>query len=115
MGCEPTAVADESAGRSALNGGCPEWGNLGTPATKGYVMSAEPPVDIVDRYPRATVIEVADDFCDACGTARVRARVFVKLPSGRALGLCGHHGDQHRASLLEKGAVLVDHRTEDER
>lgn len=89
-------------------------GNLGAPATKGYAMSADPPVDIVDRYPRAVVIEVADDFCDACGTARVRACVYAKLPDGRTLGFCGHHGDQHYEALLEKGAQVVDHRQTDE-
>lgn len=70
----------------------------------------EAPVDIVDRYPRALVIEVEDDFCDACGTARVKARLYAKLPDGRTLAFCGSHGTQHFEALIEKGARLIDHR-----
>lgn len=70
----------------------------------------EPPVDIVDRYPRAVVIEVADDFCDACGTARVRAKLYAKLLDGRTLAFCHSHGTQHEAALRAKGATIIDRR-----
>ena len=73
----------------------------------------EPPVDIVDRFPepqRALVIEVEDDFCDACGTARVQARLYAKLPDGRTLGFCRSHGTQHHDALVAKGARIADHR-----
>jgi hypothetical protein len=70
----------------------------------------EPPVDIVDRYPRAVVIEVADDFCDACGTARVKAKLYAKLPDGRTLGFCHSHATQHEAALRERGATIIDRR-----
>jgi hypothetical protein len=73
-------------------------------------MLDEPPTDIVDRYPPAVVIEVDDDHCDACGTARVQARLYAKLPDGRTLAFCKHHGDQHFEALIEKGAKIADHR-----
>jgi hypothetical protein len=30
------------------------------------------------------------------------------MPSGTQLLFCGHHGNDHRASLLGAGAVLLD-------
>lgn len=45
------------------------------------------------------------DRCDSCG-----AQAFLKatMPSGTALLFCGHHGNEHRASLLASGASIHD-------
>ncbi len=45
------------------------------------------------------------DRCDRCGS---RAYVRATLPSGQDLLFCGHHGNEHRASLLVAGAALQD-------
>lgn len=55
------------------------------------------------------VIEVSEDICLACGTdAKVQAYVYAKYPSGVTAAFCVSHGRQHRASLIEKHAHIVD-------
>ena len=45
------------------------------------------------------------DRCDRCGA---QAYVRATLPSGSDLVFCGHHGNEHRASLLVAGAGIQD-------
>lgn len=59
------------------------------------------------------VIEVTDDTCLACDNntdapAAVRAYVYAKYPSGLTAAFCAHHGREHRASLIAKGATILD-------
>lgn len=71
----------------------------------------DPPVDIVDRFPRTVVIEVPDDFCHACGPgSKTRAYLYAKLPNGDGVAYCGHHGTAKLAELREQGADIVDNR-----
>jgi len=64
------------------------------------------PTDVVDQ---ATVIEVTTDTCDACPTiAHVKAFVFIRMPSGRSISMCAHHGARHRDALLNQDAIIID-------
>ena len=47
----------------------------------------------------------AADRCDRCGA---QAYVRATLPAGTELLFCGHHGNEHRPSLLVAGASLHD-------
>lgn len=56
-----------------------------------------------------TVVEVAEDTCDACpAIAQVHAYLYVELPSGRSLSLCAHHGTRHYDALILAGASIID-------
>jgi hypothetical protein len=71
-------------------------------------MSRKPePVDIVDRYPNQTVIEVAQDTCDACGA---QAFVYAEMPDGRTVSYCAHHGTAYWARLNEQAVKVIDFR-----
>lgn len=59
------------------------------------------------------VIEVTDDTCIACDNnkdapAFVRAYVYARYPSGLTAAFFAHHGLEHRASLIAKGATILD-------
>lgn len=71
-------------------------------------MLNHPPTDIVDTHPHTTIIEINDDYCDACGTARVPAKLYAQLPNQHTLAFCGHHGTQHLTALQAKGATIID-------
>lgn len=47
----------------------------------------------------------AVDRCDRCGA---QAYVRATLPAGTELLFCGHHGNEHRPSLLVAGASIHD-------
>lgn len=67
-----------------------------------------PPTDIVDRH-RAAIIEVDSDTCDACpADAKVQASVYIRMPSGGTVTMCGHHGERHRDALVAQGAEIID-------
>ncbi|MDF2578453.1 MAG: hypothetical protein K0S49_32 [Microbacterium sp.] len=89
--------------------------HLGTVATihEDVRMDTQPPIDIVDRNPRAVVIEVDRDYCDRCDI-NVPAKVYAQLPSGRGVAYCGHHGNEYLPGLLEAGATVIDLRHADE-
>lgn len=72
----------------------------------------EAPRDIVDRQP-PTVVEVEKDECARCDIP-VPAKVYAKLPSGRCIAYCGHHGTEYMAGLLEAGATIIDQRWHDD-
>jgi hypothetical protein len=72
----------------------------------------QPPQDIVDQ-PRATVIEVTRDYCGACDID-VPAKLYARLPSGKTLTFCRHHGTECLPGLLADGATIIDHRYLDE-
>lgn len=72
-------------------------------------MSEPAPVDIVDRYPNQTVIEVADDFCDTCGPG-TQAYVYVEMPDGKTLAYCAHHGTKYWKRLNEQASKVIDFR-----
>ena len=63
-----------------------------------------PPVDIVDRV---KVVEVEDDWCDTCGS---RAYVYAKMPSGRTVTYCAHHGTVYWDRLNAQASIVIDHR-----
>ncbi|MBT2485799.1 MULTISPECIES: hypothetical protein [unclassified Microbacterium] len=59
------------------------------------------------------VMEVAEDTCIACDNnpaapAKVRAFIYAKYQSGVTASFCAHHGHEHMAALLEKGAEILD-------
>ncbi len=77
------------------------------------MLDAEPPTDIVDRYPRASVIEITDDVCAACGRgSKTEPYLYARYPSGGTLALCGHHGTEKLAELLDAGCDIIDRRDE---
>lgn len=58
---------------------------------------------------RVVVVEAQDDYCIACGTdAKVQAYVYARYRSGVTAAFCASHGRQHRASLIEQHAHIVD-------
>ena len=63
--------------------------------------TATAPPPVLDAPAPLTLL----DRCDACG-----AQAFLRatLPGGGDLLFCGHHGNEHRASLLGAGAVIHD-------
>ncbi|MBW9093120.1 hypothetical protein JNB62_05445 [Microbacterium jejuense] len=68
-----------------------------------------PPQDIVDRIRPATVVEVVDDICHACGPgSKTRAYLYAKLPNGETRAYCGHHGTEKLPSLKEQRATIID-------
>ena len=62
-------------------------------------------MDTLTRVPTDTSPIAIADRCDRCGS---RAYVRATFPSGSTLLFCGHHGNEHRASLLVAGAGLHD-------
>jgi hypothetical protein len=54
--------------------------------------------------PDAVPLTMADR-CDRCSS---QAYVRATLPTGADLLFCGHHANEHRASLLVAGAVFHD-------
>jgi hypothetical protein len=44
------------------------------------------------------------ETCDRCGS---RALFIVTLSNGSTLTLCGHHGAEHAAALVEAGASVT--------
>lgn len=53
----------------------------------------------------AAVPLTALDRCDRCAS---QAYVRAMMPSGAELLFCGHHVNEHRASLLVAGASFYD-------
>jgi hypothetical protein len=76
-------------------------------------MDHHPPVDIVDQHTQTTIIEVERDYCDACDID-VPAKLYAKLPSGKTLTFCRHHGTEYLPGLIADGATIIDHRYLDE-
>lgn len=73
-------------------------------ATETEVQRMESPLRVLN----------ANDRCDRCGA---QAYFAAKLPSAAEvpnpgeLLLCGHHGEEHLASLMAAGAeIIVDNR-----
>ena len=60
---------------------------------------------VVDTPTAPAAALTAHDRCDRCGA---QAYLRATLPGGTELLFCGHHGNDHRASLLGAGAVLLD-------
>lgn len=55
------------------------------------------------------VIEVDRDECDECPhDAHVQACVYAKMPSGRSIAFCMHHGRENLIALHEQGATVID-------
>ena len=52
-----------------------------------------------------TTTLTALDRCDRCGS---QAYLRATMPTGAALLFCGHHGNEHRPSLLVAGAAFHD-------
>jgi len=67
------------------------------------------PVDIVDRgKPRTVVVDgLEDDRCFTCGA---EAFVYAKMPSGRAVAYCGHHGTAYWEQLNVQASKVIDMR-----
>jgi len=53
---------------------------------------------------RPGVAEAIAGSCDCCPAA---AAALVRMPSGSALMLCGHHGRRYAPALLVQGAVVT--------
>jgi len=73
-------------------------------------MGKKRPVDIVDRYPEITIIEISVDECDSCEyDAHVQAYVYAVFKSG-TLALCGHCATEKWEALTAQAIKIIDHR-----
>jgi len=70
------------------------------------------PVDIVDTARRTPVIQVDTDLCDTCAGhgGKVQAYVYAKMPSGRTVSYCAHHGTKYWDALNAQADVVIDMR-----
>jgi len=59
---------------------------------------------VLDGARRPGAQEAIAGACDCCPAAAV---VRVRMPSGSALMLCGHHGRRYAPALLVQGAVVT--------
>jgi hypothetical protein len=55
------------------------------------------------RWPDRKPVFSPSDRCDRCGAL---AHLRAWLRSGKMLQLCGHHGREHHAKLVEDGADI---------
>lgn len=70
---------------------------------------SHPPADIVNRHPRATIIEIDEDICIACGDgSKTPAHLYARYPSGRTAAFCAHHGTEQLTKLQADGCRIVD-------
>lgn len=54
-------------------------------------------------------ITVDTDECDACtADAHVKSYVFAKMPSGRTVSYCYHHGTEYFTELARQADTLID-------
>ena len=67
--------------------------------------STQPATDATTTPVASAAPLTAADRCDRCGA---QAYVRATLPGGTDLLFCGHHGNEHRPSLLVAGASIVD-------